>query len=252
MGALTDAVKRLIDSLQVSSASPGHVNVVLQTDPSIDLDEALQEALQEADTSQQKPAVGSNKQVEKQIDDSTKKIEKKISVTTKKVELFDKGNVGEIGRMSTAQFGNIKQLASNPFTFIIGAFLRKIPKVISRGGAIGIFVILIEAIVRFAINEALKPGRFLDRRFKRDITKEIIAFRRREDQQKLKQGFSQIIITTMAGLRSGQGQTYNTFDHIRSRDLPPSIGQAPILLAAAGTSLSKYKGRGRKASGFIP
>jgi len=55
MGELTDTIKRLLDSLQVSSASPGHINVVLQTDPSIDLDEALQRTLQETGTNLTNP-----------------------------------------------------------------------------------------------------------------------------------------------------------------------------------------------------
>jgi len=45
----------------------------------------------------------------------------------------------------------------------------------------------------------------------------------------------------MPGLRGGQGQTYNTLDHVRDRSLPAGIGQERMLLAA-GTSFSKHKG----------
>ena len=219
MGKLTEAVNRLISSLQITSASPGHINEVLQTDPSIDLDEALTEALGDSNIKQQK----------------------ETKATIKKVKKFDKGNVGEINRMASSEFGNIKEIARNPVTFFVKKIFGKFAKGV---GVIALAVIIFEA-VKFIISELLKPGRFLDRRFKRDITKEIIAFRKREDQQKLKQGFSQIIITSMAGLRGGQGQTYNTFDHVRDRTLPQPIGQPSILLQSSGVSFSKHKGRQR-------
>jgi len=219
MGALTDAIRRLLDSLQISSASPGHVNVVLQTDPSIDLDSALEEAQK----------------------DTGIKSQKDTQETIKKVKRFDKGNVGEINRMTSQQFGNVRDLARNPFTFVLNTVFRKF----ARGVGLIALAAIIFGAVKFIISELLKPGRFLDRRFKRDITKEIIQFRRREDQQKLKQGFSNIIITTMPGLRGGQGQFYNTLDHVRDRSLPPGIGQQNILLQASGVSFSKHKGSDR-------
>lgn len=212
MGELTDAVRRLIDSLQISSASPGHINEVLQTDPGIDLDEALE----------------GRKTKESKDNEKTKKT----------VEGWDKGQVGEVQRFSTQQFGNIKEFSQNPVGFIIIKVFGKFAKGI---GIITLAFVLFEA-VKFIISELLKPGRFLDIRFKRDITKEIIQFRRREDQQKLRQGFSQIIITTMPGLRGGQGQTYNTLDHVRDRSLPAGIGQQDILLQSSGVSFSKNKG----------
>lgn len=49
----------------------------------------------------------------------------------------------------------------------------------------------------------------------------------------------------MPRLRGGQGQTYNTQDHVRDRSLPLGIGQQNILLQASGVSFSKHKGRGR-------
>jgi len=79
MGTLTEAVNRLLSSLQISSASPGHINEVLQTDPSIDLDEALEEAT---------------------TDRGTKK-ELELEETTKKVDRWNKGNVGNIQTLSS-------------------------------------------------------------------------------------------------------------------------------------------------------
>lgn len=215
MGKLTEAVNRLISSLQITSASPGHINEVLQSDPSIDLDEIF----------------GEIKTKETEANKKTKKT----------VEGWDKGQVGEIQRFSSNQFGNIREFARNPFTFILKNVFGKVAK---GAGVIALAVIIFEA-VKFIISELLKPGRFLDRRFKRDIDNELLQFKRREDQQKLKQGFSQIIITSMPGLRGGQGQTYNTFDHVRDRTLP-QIGQPAILLQSSGVSFSKNKGVGRR------
>jgi hypothetical protein len=170
----------------------------------------------------------------------------KQSDTGKKVTKFDKGNMGEINRLTSQQFGNIRQIATDPAGFIIQTFIRKFAK----GVGIIAFALIIFESVKWVIGELLKPGRWLDLRFKRDIGKEIIAHRRREDQQKLKQGFSNIIITTKGGLRGGQNQITNTFDFVREgRDsFPSSIGQSNILLQASGMSLSKANGR-RSGSG---
>ena len=223
MGSLTEAVNKLLSSLQITSASPGHINEVLQTDPSIDLDEALGEAL----------------------DDTDVKGQKEVSDTVKKVKGFDKGQVGEIQRFSATQFGNIREFSKNPFTFIIGKVFRKATK----GAGVLLLVSLLTVVVKTIISELLKPGRFLDRRFKRDIEKELIAFRRREDQQKLKQGFSNIIITTGPRLRGGVGQTYNTLHDVRQGTFQANIGvntgPSNVSHLASGLSLSKNKGAGR-------
>jgi len=217
MGQLTEAIKNLIRSLQISSASPGHINEVLQMDPSIDIDSTLDELKSTGDSKQ-----------DKIINDSVKKVER-----------FDKGNVGTVQRFSSAQIGNLQSFVSNPAGFIIQTFIRKFAK----GVGIAALAIIIFEAVKFAISEMLKPGRFLDIRFKRDISNEIISFRRREEQQKLKQGFSSIIITTQPGLRGGQKQFVNTLDLVRRGEIPDNIGLAPIISEAAGESFSKAKGK---------
>ena len=89
MGKLTEAVNRLLSSLQITSASPGHINEVLQSDPSIDLDEALGDALQDTGIKEQKD----------------------ITESVKKVKKFDDGQVGEIQRMTSQQFSNVMEFA---------------------------------------------------------------------------------------------------------------------------------------------
>ena len=85
----------------------------------------------------------------------------------------------------------------------------------------------------------------MDLRFKRDIGKEILAFRKREDQQKLKQGFSNIIITTQPRLRATSGaQITNTLNMVGGRQpFPENIGQSNIMIEASGVSFSKSHGK---------
>jgi len=176
------------------------------------------------------------------IDSDIKKLVKN-SPEGKKLTKMDKGHVGEITRMTSTQFGNIRELATNPSGFIIQTFIRKFAKGI---GIVALALVIFEA-VKWIISELLKPGRFLDLRFKRDINKEIIAFRRREDQQKIKQGFSSIIITSIPRLRGtaqNASQIVNTLNMASGRQpFPDSIGFNPIANLASGISFSKSTGK---------
>jgi hypothetical protein len=174
---------------------------------------------------------------------------KRTSEAIKKVELWDKGKVGEVQRFTTTQFSNLRGFVENPAGFMINAVFKKFAKGV---GVVALASIILEA-VKWIISELLKPGRLLDLRFKRDINKEIIAFRRREDQQKLKQGFSSIIITSSPRLRGSPNQalqTTNTLDLTRRGVFPENIGGNPILIESSGVSLSKGKGLSRGQSRF--
>jgi len=224
---LADEINRMIlkivESLEITSAggaSP-NINTVIQANETEKPDlEAL---------------------IQKGADDDTAKESKQINLTLKKVEKWDKGNIGEINRFTSQQIGNLREFVSNPAGFVISTVFRKFAKGL---GVIAFALIIFEA-VKFIITELLKPGRLLDIRFKRDIRDEIIAFRKREDQQKLKQGFSSIIITTQPGLRGGQGQAFNTLRAVADRDTQvfENIGLDPIIDQAAGMDLSKSHGR---------
>ena len=225
MGDLTEAVRRMLESLQITSASPGHINEVVQIDPSIDLDSFLPGG--------DEPDV--------------KRERKKIDDTSKKVKRFDDGQVGDIQRMTTEQFSNIKELAKNP----VGFMIRRVFGRFAKGVALIAFAFILVDVVKYVLDVLLfAPGKPWDKRFRFMVGTEILKFRRREEEQKLKQGFTQIIITTGPGLRGGQGQTYNTFNHIRDRSLPPGLGQPTVGLEASGLSTSKYKGSGRYRARF--
>ena len=65
----------------------------------------------------------------------------------------------------------------------------------AKGAGVVVLAIILFEVVKFIIAEMLKPGRFLDIRFRRDITGEILAFRSREEKQKLLVGQTSIIVT---------------------------------------------------------
>tara|TARA_R110000787_G_scaffold87394_1_gene186208 strand:- start:3705 stop:4403 length:699 start_codon:yes stop_codon:yes gene_type:complete len=171
--------------------------------------------------------------------DQVKKDKQSLKDVTSKVKSFEKGNMADINAFTSNQMGNVRQIATDPGGFMFRTFMKKFTKGL---GVIALAMIILEA-VKWIISELLKPGRMLDIRFKRDISKEIIAFRRREDQQKLKQGFSNLIITSSPRLRGGFGQVVNTFDNVRNNNFPENIGMAPIQIVASGVSLSKGNGR---------
>lgn len=171
-------------------------------------------------------------------EDQVKKDKQAFKDVKDKVTIFDKGNVGEINQFTSAQMGNVRQLATDPTGFIMQTFMKKFAKGV---GVIALALIIMEA-VKWIISELLKPGRMLDIRFKRDISKEIIAFRQREDQQKLKQGFSNLIITTSPGLRGGQGQMTNTLDMAGGRvKMPDNFGMSNLMAVASGNTTSKVR-----------
>jgi len=209
---INEMIQRVLESAEWTSANPVHINKLIQIN-------AIESPNFENDI---KSLV-------------------KESPQGKSLTKMDKGNVGEITRMTSAQFGNIRELALNPAGFIIRTFINKFAKGV---GIVALALVIFEA-VKWVISELLKPGRFLDIRFKRDINKEIIAFRKREDQQKIKQGFSNIIITTMPRLRPISGaQITNTLNMAGGREsFPEQLGYNPIQLISAGKSLSKGNGR---------
>jgi hypothetical protein len=223
---LADEINRMIlkvvTSLEITSASPGHINNVIQA---TQMDKPDLEAL-----------------ITKGGSDDDLKKGKKIDVTLKKVEKWDNGNIGELNRFTSQQFGNLKEFISNPAAFVIQSVFRKFAK----GLGIIAFALIIFEAVKWIISELLKPGRMLDRRFKRDITQELLAFRRRADQQKIKQGLTSIIITTGPRLRGGQGggQVVNSLDLVRTGEIHTlNIGMMQIQYESAGPSLSKAHGR---------
>ena len=228
---INQMIQRMLESSEWTSANPTHINTFIQANAidNPDFENEIKQLVKE-----QGDKVGPTQDID------GKKSDKQLVENTKQLKLLDKSNMGEINRLTSTQFGNIREIATNPTGFVTKAFLRKFAK---GAGVIALALIIFEA-VKWVISELLKPGRMLDIRFKRDINNEIIAFRRREEQQKIKQGLSNIIITTMPRLRGGQGQVTNTLNMAAGREkIPDNFGMAPMVYQASGMDLSKGNGR---------
>ena len=152
------------------------------------------------------------------------------------------GNLGELGKLSQDQIGNVKGLAQNPVK-MMGSMFTKFAKV---AGPVAVAFIIWEA-VQFIISELLKSGRLLDRKFKRDIRFEILAFRTREEKQKLKQGFARIIVTSMPRLRGGQFQTYDSFRQRQSQ--LPVFREGPFVSPQINPASGRSQGKGKNVFG---
>ncbi len=130
----------------------------------------------------------------------------KISLQQKK---FLKGPLGQFHKLSSQQSSNIIKFATNPSAFFIAGLTKiisKYGKAAAKGGMFAILAVLIYETVLFVIDQFMQPGRLLDRRFKRIARIETMNFYDRQLQEELRQGYQEIRVTTMAGLRGGQSQ----------------------------------------------
>lgn len=201
MGKFSDKIngmiQRVLESAEFTSASPGFINTLIQINAieNPDFEQDIKDLIKEE-----------SKQVIEKPNDEAVKQKKQVTNLKEKVDVWDKGNIGDIHNFTSEQFGNVKQLATNPSAFIFQTFMRKF----ARGAGVIALALIIYEAVQWIISELMKPGRWLDRRFRRAVEQEILAFRSREEKQKLNQGFSQIITTSMPRIRGGAGQTFNS------------------------------------------
>ena len=230
---INQMIIKVVESLEITSANPTHINTVIQVNEldTPDLESIIQEG----------GDVGSSK----------------TEGITKSLKKIEDGPVGEISRMSSTQLGNFKNLLNDPSGFIMQTFIRKFSKGI---GAVALAVILGEA-VKLILAEAIKPGRMLDIRFKRIYRDETLANQQRANQQSIKQGFSSVIVTSMAGQRGSfnqAAQTTNTLDLSRQNGSAFAANYAsdPVAFAATGPDMKSAMSLGQKlkfySSGGIP
>ena len=118
---------------------------------------------------------------------------------------FEVGNVGKLEKLSSQQFGNLQGFARDPVNFVFGTITKKLGK-FARFGVFAFFAILIEQMIKFALNELMQPGRPWDRRFKRVIQEEVLLFTDRKEKEELRRGFREVRVTTRQGLRGGAGK----------------------------------------------
>ncbi len=187
-----------------------------------------------------------SKDVESEIDKSPEVIkkEKDQKKTNETVTDFKTGNVGDIQKFSNQQFGNVKSMAKDPFTFVFGTIIKKAGKIGKAGLFIGIGLLIFE-IIKFAFDELMQPGRIWDRRFKRIIGNEILIFNNKKEKEELRRGFKEVRVTTRQGLRGGAGKVNgNLFTPFA---IPSNFLKDKAIIVKDNPRSAGLKGRGKSA-----
>lgn len=158
---------------------------------------------------------------------------------------FNKGNAGKLQKMTTEQFGNVQQMASDPFQFLFSNLFKQFAK----GAGVAALALIIYSAVKLILDRLMQPGREFDRNFKRIARDEILTFTNERLQQELRQGFKSVIITTLPGLRRSQvqgqisGNFYNP-GQIPENRIDPRRAEQPFIRAQGLPGNKKYsKGR---------
>ena len=217
---LSDKLKTMIEealtSMRITSANPTHINHVIDFNFNAiaDIDEDFSESFF-----------------------NTKK-GKEINEGSELLKGYELGNVGALRRLTKQQYANIHAIALNPFGFFTNTLLRKLTK----GAGIAALALILLDVIKFAIDELMKPGRELDRRFRRIASAEIRIFTERQEQEELRLGFKQIIVTSRPFLRGGQGQISGNF-YVPQGTIRQSFYQKGIPLEAPNAKAQGAKGR---------
>ena len=260
--AVSEEIQKMIltalESMEVTSANPTHINKLIQVNNMdvANLDAILEEEIKRVTTTQKdnKAQKISGRANTEEFDIST---HPEFIKTNKKIKSIDSGNIKEIQEMTSKQFGNIKSLSTNPASFVIRALGTKIGKAGAKAGLVGFVALIAAEVANFVIDELYKPGRLKDPRFREAIDQQILKFMERREQQQLKQGFKQVITTTLGGLRgaslAGQigGNFYyperitNDFLDIRLVEPTHQLNQDVRALSHRGPKSDRFHGGGR-------
>ncbi len=142
---------------------------------------------------------------------ATSDIQKEVNSLQETFENLKESPFGSLADLTREQTANLASFSKDPFGFIITRVLKKA----SKGAGIVLLATIIFSAVKLIISELMKPGRILDRRFKRVAKDEILLFNSREEQAELRQGFRTVTITTVPFLRGSElrgqisGNLYN-------------------------------------------
>lgn len=173
----------MIESLQISSASPGHINEVLQIDDSIDLDSELEQ--QDEDKKQDKILPGTND-------------EKKIkSVLDNPSFIPSKNFSGKIFKTVGINPQQLIGAMKNPTGFGFG--------LLGRVGAPIAGIAIVSAIAKQVWEWMIGPGGPLDIRVKIIAKNEAFAMIDRQTRQNTRIGDRQVIIQQFQGFRNFGG-----------------------------------------------
>ena len=193
MGELTERIRSLILSLQISSASPGHINEILQLDQSIDLDDIIEKNnTQSGGVNSKKKPVGKNKDLQSLIGGTS------------------------------SQADNVVNLAKNP-TNMISGLMGSLAKTAPFIGAV-IAVLSLPKVIKKVGDFLTAPGSPFDRRLKIISSEAQNAFISRQEQRNLQIGKRQVIFTSNKGFRnSGGALTGNSFKNLGTGQLTAGL-----------------------------
>ncbi len=211
MSKLQDQIRSMIeDALNNStwtSASPGHTNTIKKVTFSFEspLDDGINEIIPETD-------------VGRETQDSNETVAR-----------YKDSGVEDVSRFSQEQIGNLNAFVRSPFQFVLGVFSRGLV----RGVGVAALFIAIGKLIEAVINEMFAPGRPFEVQFRQVAQQEILKFTEAREQAEIRQGFRQIIVTTIGGLRgsSAAGQIGGNFyrDAIPDNRIDP---QLPLSVSA--------------------
>lgn len=248
---ISDKINRAFETIllgaKITSASPEHVNTVFlleemdHSDFESDIREIVQEELELSgtqDTSKTDVITtgGSGK------GKSLASVETQVNNVEESLGNLD-DSLGGLADMTNTQITVLQGFSKNPFQFMLSNFFKKFAK----GAGIVALATIIFAAVQLIISELLKPGRLLDRRFKRIAKDEILLFNSVQEQAELRQGFKTVIITTMSFLSGGEvagqisGNLYNP-TRVPMDRIDPRRAITPIVSSQNGSRSSNFSG----------
>jgi small-conductance mechanosensitive channel len=245
---LEDEIRTIIEeelSLNKSSASPKKQEKEEFLSEKSKLAKELEKQKKSLDKLQRKleKDLGEITQLKREVNKSNENSSEQISDLTKaeavkkeqlkgineELKQFDNTSLSDLKNLTKEQTGNIQSFSRDPFKFMLTKFFKKFAK----GAGVLALATVIFAAVHLIITELMKPGRFLDRRFKRMAQKEILLFNSREEVAELRQGFRTVTITTMPFLKGAElrgqisGNLYNPtaipMNRLDSRRVIPPI-----------------------------
>lgn len=248
---LSDSINRSIEialtGAKITSASPGHVNTVflLEEMDHTDFEGEIRAIVEEEINFAELEAIKAPDELTGGDTTATSaQLEKEINKINQEFENLIDSPFGDLASLTREQTANLQSFSKDPFQFMFTRFLKKFAK----GAGIILLASIIFSAVQFIISELLKPGRLLDRRFKRVARDEILLFNSREEQAELRQGFRTVTVTTIPFLRGAEvrgqiaGNLYNP-TAIPMNRIDPRRLVAPKIKTQISTRGSKFFGR---------
>ena len=247
--ALGDIINRMIEvaltGAKITSASPGHVNNVflLEEMDHPELENEIRTIIAEEIEFAEIEAIKAPDSLTGG-ESTDPALKKEINNLQETLNNLKESPFGGLATLTREQVSNLQSFSKDPFQFIFTKFFKKFAK----GAGIVALASIIFAAVQLIISELMKPGRILDRRFRRVARDEILLFNSLEEQAQLRQGFRTVTVTTIPFLKGSQlqgqisGNLYNP-TVIPMNRIDPRRLVAPIVSRQNASRGSKFFNR---------